>query len=93
MVDILHKLSCHILGKNRKLPSRPSSSKLTMLLVNISLKLCSLNMTYMLIFLLKKCDLEKLISLFSKNTYELDIVLIRAVNILTTNKLVKLTML
>ena len=32
-------------------------------------------------------------SSFSKNTYELDIVLSRIVNILTTNKLIKLTML
>ena len=31
--------------------------------------------------------------LFSKNTYELDIVLTRTVNILTTNERVKLTML
>ena len=30
---------------------------------------------------------------FSKNTYELDIVLTRTVNVLTTNKLIKLTML
>ena len=41
-------------------------------------------MAYMLIFLLKKV---------SKNTCELNIVLTRTVNILTTNKLVKLTML
>ena len=32
-------------------------------------------------------------SSFSKNTCELDIVLTRTINILTTNKLVKLTML
>ena len=36
--------------------SEPSCSKLTMLLVNILLKLYSLNMAYMLIFLLKKCE-------------------------------------
>ena len=34
----------------------PSCSKLMMLSVNISLKLWSLNMAYMLIFLLKKCE-------------------------------------
>ena len=34
----------------------PSCSKLTMSLVNVSLKLLSLNMAYMLIFLLKKCE-------------------------------------
>ena len=50
----------------------------------------------MLIFLLKKCEqflhLHKLLTFFSaKNTFELDIVLTRKVNILTTNKLVKLT--
>ena len=33
-----------------------SCSKLTMSLVNVSLKLWSLNMAYMLIFLLKKCE-------------------------------------
>ena len=36
--------------------SWPSCSKLTMSLVNVSLKLWSLNMAYMLIFLLKKCE-------------------------------------
>ena len=36
--------------------SGPSSSKLTMLLVNVSFKLWSLNMAYMLLFLLKKCE-------------------------------------
>ena len=48
-----------------------------------------LNLAYRLIFLLKKCTHI----LFSKNTSELDIVLTRTVNILTTNKLIKLTML
>ena len=38
--------------------------------------------------------MQKLLTFFlSKNTSELDIVLTRTVNILTTNKLVKLTML
>ena len=50
-----------------------------------------------LIYLLKKCDLQKLLTFFqqkfSKNTCELDIVLTRTVNILTTNDLVKLMML
>ena len=65
-----------------------------MSLVNVSLKLSSLNMAYMLIFLLKKCVFAKAIHMFfSKNTCELDIVLTRTVNILTTNKLIKLTML
>ena len=35
--------------------------------------------------------LQKLLTFFSKNTCELDIVLTRAVNILTTNELIKLT--
>ena len=68
----------------------PSCSKLTMLLVNVSY------MAYMLIFLLKKCEqllhLQKLLTFFSKNTCEFDIVLTRTVNILTTNELVKLMM-
>ena len=46
----------------------PSSSKLRMSLVNISLKLWSLNMAYTLIFLLKKCEqllhLQKLLTFF-----------------------------
>ena len=66
---------------------RPSCSKLTTLLVNVSLKLWPLNMAYTLIFLLKKCEF------FSKNICELGIVLTRTVKILTTNELVKLTML
>ena len=68
-----------------------------MSLVNISLKLGSLNMAYTLIFLLTKCEqlllLQKLHTFFSKNTSEFGIVLTRTVNILTTNELVKLTML
>ena len=72
-----------------------------MSLVNISLKLWSLNMAYMLIFLLKNvsrfCICKSYSHFFSKNTCELDIVLTRTVNILTniltTNELVKLTML
>ena len=49
-------------------------------------------MAYTLIFLLKKCE-QKLLTFFSKNTCELDIVLTRRVNILTTNELIKLMML
>ena len=77
--------------------SGPSCSKLMMSLVNISLKLWSLNMAYTLIFLLKKCSsfciCKSYSHFFSKNTCELDIVLTRTVNILTTNELVKLMML
>ena len=67
-----------------------------MLLVNVSLKFWSLNMAYMLIFLLKKnvssfCICKSYSHFFSKNTCELDIVLTRTVNILTINELVKLT--
>ena len=57
-------------------------------------------MAYTLIFLLKKnvssfriCICKSYSHLFSKNTCELDIVLNRTINILTTNELVKLTML
>ena len=64
-----------------------------MSLVTVSLKFYSLNMAYMLIVLLKKCDLQKLLTFFSKNNCELDIVLTRTFNILTTNELVKITML
>ena len=76
----------------------PICSKLTMSLVKISLKLWSLTMAYTLIFLLKKMWVAFAFAkathiFFSKNTCELDIVLTRTVNILTTNKLVKLTML
>ena len=63
--------------------SGPSCSKLMMSFVNISLKLWSLNMAY------TGCYSH----FFSKNTYELDIVLTMTVNVLTTTKLVKLTML
>ena len=41
----------------------------------------------------KKKHLQKLLTFFQQNTYELDIVLTRTVNILTTYELVKLTML
>ena len=64
-----------------------------MSLVNVSLKLWSLKMAYMLIFLLKKCICKSYSYFFSKNTCESDIVLTRTFIILTTNKLVKLTML
>ena len=47
----------------------------------------------MLIFLPKKCICKSYSHFFIKNTCELDIVLTRTVHILTTNKLVKLTML
>ena len=76
----------------------PSCSKLIMSLVDVLIKLWSLNMAYngTQIFLLEKkrvafakCNS----SFFSLNTRELDIALTRTVNILTTNKLVKLTML
>ena len=68
-----------------------------MSLLNISLKLWSLNMAYPLIFLLKNvssfCICKSYSHFFSKNTCELDSVLIRTVKILTTNELVKLMML
>ena len=78
--------------------SGPSCSKQMMSLVNVSLKLSSLNMAYWLIFLLKKnvssfCTCKSYSHFFSKNTCELDIVLTRTVNILTTNELVNLMML
>ena len=54
-------------------------------------------MAYMLIFMLKNvssfCICKSYSHFFCKNTCELDIVLTRTVNILTTNKLVKLMML
>ena len=67
-----------------------------MLLVNVSLKLWSLNMAYTLIFLLKKIWVAFAFAkathiFFSKNTCKFGIVLTRTVNILTTTKLVKLT--
>ena len=78
--------------------SGPSCSKLTMSLVNVSLKFWSLNMAYTLIFLLKKMwvafAFAKATHIFSaKNNCELDILLTRTVIILTINELVKLTML
>ena len=86
----VHNLPTEIILHNHKVSSGhllsiihsgPSCSKLTMLLVNVSLKLWLLNIAlYTNIFA-------------EKNTCELDIVLTRTVNILTTNKLVKLTML
>ena len=75
--------------------NRARCSELTMSLVNILLKLRSLNMAYMLIFLLKNvssfCICKSYSHFSSKNTCELDIVFSRTVYILT--KLVKLTML
>ena len=72
--------------------SGPSCSKLTMSLVNVSLKLWSLNT---LIFCWKNVSsfcIWKATHIFSAKipVNELDIVLTRTVNILTTNKLVKL---
>ena len=74
----------------------PSCSKLTMSLVNVSLKLFSLNMAYMLIFFCWEnmssfCICKNYSHFFSKTTCVLDVVLTRTVNILTTNELVKLT--
>ena len=46
-------------------------------------------MAYKLIFFAEKCEYH----FFSKNTWELDIVLSRTINNLTTNELIKLTML
>ena len=67
-----------------------------MSLVNVSLKLWSLNMAYTVIFLLKMwvtfAFAKATHFFFSKNTYGLSSVLTRTVNILTTNDLVKLTM-
>ena len=77
--------------------SGPSCSKLTMSLVNVLLKHWSLIMAYMLFFCWKNvssfCKCKSYSHFFSKNNYELDIVLTRTVNILITNELVKLTML
>ena len=63
-----------------------------MLLVNGALKLCSLNMAYMVIFFAEKMC-KSYSHFFSKNTCELDIVLTRTDNILTINELVKLMIL
>ena len=77
--------------------SVPSCSKLTMLLVNVSLKLIIKFGIYANIFAEKNvssfCICKSYSHFFSKNTCELDIVLPRTVNILTTNELVKLRML
>ena len=84
---------------NRSNWSGPNCSKLTMSSVNVSLTLWWLNMAYTLLFLLRKVwqalALAKATHFFfsGKNTCELDIVLTRTVNILTSNELVKLTML
>ena len=63
----------------------------------VSLKLWSLNVAYTLIFLLENvssfCICKSYSYFFSQNTCELDSVHTRTVNILTTNELVKLTML
>ena len=68
-----------------------------MSLVNVSLKLRSLNIEiYVNIFAEKSeklLHLQKLLTFFQQNTCELSIVLTRTVNILITNEIVKLTML
>ena len=75
--------------------SGPSCSKLTMSLVNVSLKLTIKYGINAYIFAEKNTnsfciDLQKLLRSFSKNTCKLDIVLTRTVNYWTSNKLVKL---
>ena len=94
---ILRSLRRHFQRITTVCISGPSCSKLTMKLVNASLKLWSLNMAYMLILLLKKvssfCICKSYSHFFSKSTCELEIVFTRTVNILTTYELVKLTML
>ena len=71
----------------------PSCSKLTMSLVHVLLNVWSLNMAYTLELIAEKKNVSSSSYFFSKNTCELDIVLTRTFNILTTNELVKLTML
>ena len=83
--------------RNKGHSARPSCSKITkwMSLVNVSLKLWSLNMTYTLTILLRKMWVifAKLLPFFQQKYLWLDIVLTRTVNIFTIYKLVKLTML
>ena len=50
-------------------------------------------MAYILMFLLKKTRVAATHIFFSKNSCDLDIILTRTVNILTTNKFVKLMIL
>ena len=73
----------------------PSCSKLTMLLVNVSLTLIIKYGIYANIFAEKNvssfCISKSYSHFFSKNNCELDIVLTGIVNIMTTNELVKLT--
>ena len=87
------RLLSHIQTMNAK--AGPSCSKLTMSSVNVSLKLRSLNMAYTIIFLLNKIWVAVAAThfFFSKNTGELEIIRTRTVNMLTTNELIKLTML
>ena len=76
--------------------SGPSCSKLTVSLVKLPLKLILKYGIYANIFAEKMWvafAFAKATHIFSKSTCELDIVHIRTVNILTTNELVKLTML
>ena len=75
--------------------SGPSCSKLTMSLVKVSLKLLFVKYGIYAIIVLKNvssfCICKSYSHIFfSKNICELDIVLTRIVNILTTNELVKL---
>ena len=75
----------------------PGCSKLTMSLVNVSLKLIVKYSIYANIFAEKNVSsfcICKSYShfFFSKSSCESDILLTRTVNILTTNELVKLTM-
>ena len=51
LMILINQIGCHNVS-HPKLPG-PNCSKLTMSSVNVSLKLCSLNMAYTLIFLLK----------------------------------------
>ena len=62
-----------------------------MALVSVSFKLWSFNMAYTLIFFAE--NIWVVLTCFQQKYCELDIILTRAVNILTTNELVKLTML
>ena len=90
-VGLLWRILC------KKSQSGPSCSKITMWLINVSLKLCSLNTAYTHIFAEKNvssfCICKSYSHFFSKNTCELDIVLTRTFNILTTNYTIKLMML
>ena len=68
----LHQLLFKSIDIN--LTSGPSCSKLTMLLVNILLKLLSLNMAYTNILIFYICICKSYSHFFSKTTCELDII-------------------